>query len=399
MYGAFGALIALSLLIALGLFYRVAIVLFFLLFTYVQLIDASYYLNHYYLVSTLAALMAVLPLHRAGSLDAWRKPSIRQSTLPAWVLHLLRFQVGVVYVFAGFAKIGGDWLLHGQPLGIWMAARTDLPGLGPLLDDPGIPLAMSWAGMLHDLLAVPLLLWPRTRPWFFAVLVVFHALTGVLFKIGMFPFIMIGAATILLAPDWPRRALNLRPVSSPRTEGAMPSSWRFRLGLVAGAVFCTLQVLMPLRSLAYPGDVLWNEQGMRWAWKVKLREKNGSVTYHVTDPDTGRSWQVSPRRYLTWNQEREMATRPAMIRQLAHHIDDQFRKRGLGDVEVRAEALVSLNGRKPQPLIDSSVDLSAVEADLGPDDWILPAPDGPPLPAPSERRRRASFTGGKETSP
>ena len=39
----------------------------------------------------------------------------------------------MVYVFAGLAKLNADWLLDAQPLRIWLAARSDLPIVGPLL--------------------------------------------------------------------------------------------------------------------------------------------------------------------------------------------------------------------------------------------------------------------------
>src|SRR5690606_12439915 len=110
-------------------------------------------------------------------------------------------------------------------------------------------------------------------------------------------------------------------------------------------LYCTWQVLMPLRFLAYGGDVRWHEQGMRFSWRVMVREKNGSVTFHVRDPRTEREFTVAPRAYLTRLQEREMSGQPDLILQLAHRISDDFSKRLGGPVEVRAEALVSLNGR------------------------------------------------------
>jgi len=33
--------------------------------------------------------------------------------------------------------------------------------------------------------------------------------------------------------------------------------------------------LVPLRHLLYPGYVSWNEQGHRFAWQMKLRDKEG----------------------------------------------------------------------------------------------------------------------------
>ncbi|MDQ3036683.1 MAG: HTTM domain-containing protein, partial [Myxococcota bacterium] len=148
---------------------------------------------------------------------------------------------------------------------------------------------------------------------------------------------------------------------------------------VALATWCAFHVLMPLRAHAYGGDVLWHEQGMRWSWRVLCREKNGSITYRVR----ARGWQserdVPPRDYLTRDQEQEFSAQPDMILQLAHHIADEYRARGERDVEVRVDALVSLNGRRMQRMIDPNVDLAQVEDSLAPASWILPAPEGPPL--------------------
>src|SRR5690606_25990306 len=87
---------------------------------------------------------------------------------------------------------------------------------------------------------------------------------------------------------------------------------------------------------------------------------------------------VPPHRYLTYDQEQEFATQPDMILQLAHHIADDFRARGEQDVEVRVDALVSLNGRRMTRMIDPDVDLAQVEDSLFGAPWILPAPEGPP---------------------
>jgi hypothetical protein len=117
---------------------------------------------------------------------------------------------------------------------------------------------------------------------------------------------------------------------------------------------------------------------MRFSWRVMVREKNGSVTYLVRHKKTGRVWHVSPRRYLTRHQEREMSGQPDLILQLAHHIRDDYARQGKGPVEIRVEALTSLNGRRSAPLIDSTVDLATVQDGIGKARWILPAPPGAP---------------------
>ena len=116
MHLLFFTLIVASLLIALGLFYRPAIVIFFLGFTYVELLDVTTYLNHYYFVSLVSLLLIFLPANRDYSLDARWGLVARRTQTPLWTLGILRFQMGLVYVFAGLAKLNADWLLRAEPL-------------------------------------------------------------------------------------------------------------------------------------------------------------------------------------------------------------------------------------------------------------------------------------------
>lgn len=359
--GLFAALLVLGLMVAAGAFYRFAIAALFVAFTWIQLVDVSNYLNHYYLVSLLALLMAFMPLHTAFSVDAWRRPALRKHAFPAWCTALLRFQVATVYTCAGLAKLNADWLLDAQPLTIWLSAREGLPLIGPWLTERWVAFAFSWGGFLFDTTIAGFLLWRRTRPFAFMAVIGFHLATWVLFPIGMFPFIMVTSALVFFDPSWPRRFVRALPAWKP--EG-------FALGRPALAVigvYCAVQIALPLRANLYGGDVSWHEQGMRFAWRVMTREKNGAVTFLVKNA-AGREWQVAPSRYLTRVQEREMSTQPDLILQLAQHIGRTWPE----PVEVRAEALVSLNGHGAGLLVDPSVDLMAVRDGLMPKPWIRP---------------------------
>lgn len=143
------------------------------------------------------------------------------------------------------------------------------------------------------------------------------------------------------------------------------------------AAFCLFQFLMPLRHWYYPGTVLWNEQGMRFSWRVMLREKSGSLQYRVVAPD-GKTRIVTPAEYLNEQQFREMAGQPDLILQLAHRIRDDHDTRGLGPVKVFADSSVSLNGRASLELIDPGVDLASIKDGIGIADWITPAPHSSP---------------------
>ncbi len=418
MHVVFGAIAVLGLLFAAGAFYRVVAPVLFVLFAYIQLCDVTNWLNHYYLVSLLLLLCSFMPLGRAWSVDAVRVPSTRLGAFPAWCTYLLRFQVAVVYVFAGLAKLSSDWLLHAQPLNIWLSARSGLPVVGALFEERAVAFAFAWGGFLFDTTIAAFLLWRRTRPFAYVVVLAFHAVVGWLFPIGMFPWIMVTAVLAFFAPAWPRDVLaRLRlarvaafldgaKLAAREPLAPRPTS---RLLPALAAVYCVLQIVLPLRHRLYGGNVLWHEQGMRFSWKVMVREKNGSITYAVHSPKANRTWYVAPRRYLTDRQERELSGQPDLLLQLAHHIQDDFRQKGHDDVEVRVEALVSLNGRSAQDLVDPRVDLARVRDGLGRAAWIAPEPTSDPIhlrplsrggsASLAPRRRALSWTAAPSSSP
>lgn len=384
MHLLFAAIGALSIAIAVGYRYRLSVALFFLGFTYAELVDRTTYLNHHYWLSLTALLMVFLPLNRMLSVDSWLNPYISKGTAQSWVLWALRAQVGVVYVFAGIAKLNPDWLLQAQPLRIWLYQRGEMPVVGPLLQDLWVAYAMSWTGALFDLTIVGWLLWSRTRLWAYLTLVVFHLITWVMFpKLGIFPWLMIAGATVFLPQDWP--LLTMRKLraqwlvervktdtAQARVEKSMPSPWALRAAVAALGLFALVQVLLPLRHFAYPGNVRWTEEGYLFAWRVMLTEKAGIVHYRVRDQDTGKTWLVTPDDYLTPLQVERMAFQPDLILQTAHFIADDFATQGYDDVEVRAEAFVSWNGRMNGRLIDPEVNLAAVKPSITPKKWILP---------------------------
>ncbi|MEZ4313327.1 MAG: HTTM domain-containing protein [Polyangiaceae bacterium] len=120
------------------------------------------YLNHYYLVSLLAGLIAFLPMNAAWSLDARLAPRVRRAHVP-WAVFALRFQVAVVYTFAGLAKVNADaGCFTGSLSECGCRAHGDA-ARGPLFALPGAALAMSWAGCLFDLTIAVWLSVRRTR--------------------------------------------------------------------------------------------------------------------------------------------------------------------------------------------------------------------------------------------
>ena len=58
--------------------------------------------------------------------------------------------------------------------------------------------------------------------------------------------------------------------------------------------------------------------------------------------------------------------------QFAHFLAEDLRRKGFPDVEIHAFTLISLNGRKPQSLIDPKADLLKLKRSWRPASWIVP---------------------------
>jgi vitamin K-dependent gamma-carboxylase len=374
MYLLFAALGALAFCIMLGILYRFSTILFFVGFTYVFLLDQARYLNHFYLVSLISFLIIFVPAHRAFSIDALFYPKIRSNTAPRWALWLMRFQLAIPYIYGGIAKLNGDWL-RGEPMRGWLADRTDFPLIGELFTEEWMVYLFSYSGLLLDLLVVPLLLWRRTRIFAFAVSIMFHLVNARLFQIGIFPWFMLAATLIFFPPDLPRRVLFWRrdEREHPKPIGShplQPAQWTV---IVMLGLYGIIQILFPFRHLLYPGNVSWTEEGHRFAWHMKLRDKDHkAIEFFVTDPVSQKTWELDPDDYLTFHQRNKMADYPDMVLQFCHYLATKLREQGYEQIEVRAAILTSLNGRDPQFLINPTIDLASQPRNLMPAKWIMP---------------------------
>lgn len=373
-----------ALFVALGLKYRLAIVTFFLSFTYIELMEKTTYLNHYYFISILSFLMIFLPANATFSVDNLIRKK-RYQHIPRWTIDAIKLLLGIVYFYAGLAKINSDWLFKAQPLKIWLPSKYDLPFIGnTLMQQDWFHYAMSWSGMLYDLCIPFLLLYRKTRLFAFALVVFFHVFTRVLFPIGMFPFVMIVGTLIFFDAGFHEkviafiktilhRFLNINTTVIDTISTYKIAYTNFIIPLVV--TFFTIQLLFPFRYLLYPGELFWTEQGYRFSWRVMLMEKMGNTTFKIMDKKTGAFFYVNNGDFLTPLQEKQMSFQPDFILEYAHYLGNHFTSQGHENVGVYVESYVALNGRLSQPFIDKNVDLYQQKESFKHKHWILPFND------------------------
>ncbi|MAN58758.1 MAG: HTTM domain-containing protein [Flavobacteriaceae bacterium] len=368
--------------VALGFKYRLSILTFFLSFTYIELMDKTTYLNHYYFISCVSFLMLFLPAHRYFSVDAWRNKKLAAYYIPSWTIDSIKVLLGIVYFYAGLAKLNSDWLFRAMPLKIWLPSNYDLPLLGTILQEEWAHFAFSWSGALYDLSIPFLLLYRKTRWFAFAMVVIFHVLTRVLFPIGIFPFVMIVSTLIFFDAKFHHRILlflsGVFRIGKEKWDAVLlPKKKEKTTSMVKWvvALFIGIQFLLPWRYVLYPGELFWTEEGFRFSWRVMLMEKAGYAQFKVVNPATGNYFYVDNSDFLTPFQEKQMSFQPDFILEYAHFLGDQFKAQGHGPLEIYVESYVALNGRMSQPFVYPTVNLLNQRESFAHKTWIVPFQD------------------------
>ena len=372
-----------ALFVALGFKYRVAIITFFLSFTYIELMDKTTYLNHYYFISILSFLLIFLPANSSFSIDSYLKKKTYR-LVPKWSIDAVKLLVSIVYVYAGLTKINSDWLFKAMPLKIWLPSKYDLPFIGEtLMQQNWFHYAMSWSGMIYDLIIPFLLFYKKTRWFAFGLVVFFHVFTGILFPIGMFPYVMIVSSLIFFEAGFHHKIILflkriLNYFFKLKQKIVVKEIYNFKhqkITIIVLSLFFIVQLVFPFRYALYPNELFWTEEGYRFSWRVMLMEKMGYANFKITNSKTGIFFYVDNQDFLTPLQEKQMSFQPDFILEYAHFLGDHFKSKGHKNIQVFVESYVALNGRLSQPFINKNIDLYQQKETFNPKEWILPFND------------------------
>ena len=244
---------------------------------------------------------------------------------------------------------------------------------------------MAYGGFLYDLLVVPMLFYRPTRWIAVALSVGFHVFNGLTLDIGVFPWFMLATLVVFFPIDTLRHRLNLffgNKTDQVSTANAVHRPTAMAgLGAALASIYVIVNLLLPIRPWVYPGDANWNERGQRFAWRMMLRDKHALTTFLLVDANSPEYIVVPSSIILTPNQMIHADVHPDLVRQTAVELRKLVREEfGVEQCSVHALALTSLNGRRPAPLVDPTVDLSEVSPGRW-REWITEDP-GPFLDPP-----------------
>jgi hypothetical protein len=337
MYVCFFLMALFATMIMLGAAYRIAMPAYTLLWTTTYLMQKAGYNNHYYLIILLCIFMCCMPAHRRLSIDALIRPAITTHYCPQWCAWLFITQFGIVYTYAAIAKLYPDWLTGRYLYSTLTTSR--------------IRYFLCYAGIIFDFLITPVMLFRRTRIYGFITACIFHLANACIFTIGIFPFLALAAMIFFFPLQGQRKVppMTGRPVSN-----------RKRCSVYIMALYLLIQVLLPLRYLAYGTQPNWSEEGFRMSWRMMLRNKKGWIYFRVINNDTKQIWIDEPENRLNYASLNSLPGFPDMIWQYVQQLKKIYAAEGIHNISIYAVSSVSMNDRHPQPLVDPAADLANI---------------------------------------
>ena len=352
--------------IMLGYRYRVAIIGYTILWAGVYFMQKTSYNNHYYLLLIISFYMIFLPANQYASLDVKQQRIHKQSTMPYWISLLFIVQVTIVYFYAAIAKFYPDWL-DGTFTKLLLSGTTSNEFLLKIFLNKYFYLFIAYAGILFDLLIVPLLLFKKTRTIALAASLSFHLFNAIFLQIGIFPFFALSFSLFFYPPEKIRKLFFK---NKPSIEEPIAYNYsRKRIFLYFLIPFLFIQFILPLRHRLIEGDVLWTEEGHRLSWRMMLRKRDGFINFKIKNNDTGEITSYDYHKNLSPKQANTLATKPDFIWQYCQRIKQEYSGK---NISIFIDCKNNINNGEFKTLIDPKQDFAKAKWNyFWHNEWVL----------------------------
>lgn len=389
--GAFGIMV--------GFMYRLSCFIFLVTYWYLFLLDKTVWNNHSYLYGLISILFFISNADHFWSLDGlWRK-KVCNGHIPLWNYALFRFQVFLVYFYAGLKKIDFDWMFGYSMTNLskkWVFDPFRL-----ILTDEQIDLyIVHLGGLTLDFTGGFLLFFDKTRPLAFFFIGLFHFMNSQMFSIGMFPYVMLATLLIFCYADWPRQLFrkcpnfmkvvlssddviqtstsciyskeDIKPENKQKTipdeairstTAPPPTSpgYSHQLCTVLVMFYVLVQLVLPYSHGLTKGYNNWTNGLYGYSWDMMVHRWNTQhikITY--VNKKTGDVGYLSPDAFSNERNSR-WSSHGDMIKQYGTCLADKLKKYELDDIELYFDVWKSLNNRFQQRMFDPNVNILEAE--------------------------------------
>lgn len=365
--------------ITVGFRFRLSCLAFIIPYWYILILDKTSWNNHSYLFGLLSVLLFFSSANHYCSVDGLLNPSVRNKVVPNWNYLLLKFQIFLLYFYAGVKKLDQEWL-DGHSMK-YLANHWVFDPFKIFLSESNIEYyIVHLGGFLLDLTIGFWLIWSKSRPYAMFFGASFHLMNSQLFSIGMFPYMCLATLPIFCRPDWPKHLMDQSPALLkkvlPTTEKSPCDPKRKKES--SRSVKTTLMTLYILSQLVLPwthsitqGYNNWTNGLYGYSWDMMVHAwQTMHVVVSVKHKDTGHISYLDTDAFV---ENDKWVGHADMVYQYAHCIKDRLRDINMTDIGIYVDVWRSLNGRFQQRLIDPRVDILTAEwSPFQRTKWIMP---------------------------
>lgn len=401
MYVVYLVMFLAALSITLGCCYRASCLLFILFYWYVFFLDKGAWNNHSYLYGLISIMLLLTDANRYWSIDGLFQKAIRNTCVPRWNYWIIKFQIFLVYFFAGLKKLDLDWMSGYSMLGL--SKKWVFDPFRFIMSDHFIDLYMVHvSGLILDLSLGFLLLLDKTRAIAVFFGSMFHLMNSQLFSIGMFPWTMLATMPFFFRSDWPRVLSRKMPgflsfllplQDDPKVEKCFTETTdrkqekelcvnksgfiRKNVLVFLASFYVLVQLFLPWSHFITQGYNGWTNGLYGYSWDMMVHSwSTQHIRIEVVDRATNDSHFILPGVWVGGKWRSRWSSKPDMVKQYATCLARKIK--GYEDLNITEPAIYvdvwrSMNQRFQQRMFDPRVDI--VKAPWSPfarTPWVLP---------------------------